>query len=347
VHIAKGLTEAQARAYRIADNQTGSIATWNNELLPIELRDLEAVDFDMSLLGFSDTELSRLMDSGPNPGLTDPDNIPEPPDDPTTKRGDIWILGKHRLMCGDSSNDSDVDRLVAGALIDLTNTDPPYNCKVHSRSNAGLSAPGAGGFPSPSQDKARKAGKLKLPKKMRAKDRPMTNDHVSDEQFFDLLVRWFKNFSRVMRPGRSFYIWGGFSNWRNYCQALDEVGDLHFAQGITWFKHWPVLSRTDFMNDTENAWYGWKEGAPHRFFGESNVSNCWEVKRLHPPSMIHLTEKPVELATRAMQYIPRGRERDRSLWGIRIDPHRSGTERSHSVLDGNRSGVLRCYRPAV
>ena len=103
VHVAKDLSAEQIKAYRIADNQTASIAEWNFELLPIELRDLQGMDFDLSLLGFDEDELAKLLDGELTEGLTDPDDVPEPPDEAITQPEDLWILGDHRLLCGDSS----------------------------------------------------------------------------------------------------------------------------------------------------------------------------------------------------------------------------------------------------
>jgi len=146
VHVAKGLTPAQVKAYRLADNKTGELAEWDYELLPIELSELGEVNFDLELLGFSADDLAQLMDPGVKEGLTDPDDVPEPPDEATTQPGDLWILGEHRLLCGDSSKAEDVDRLLDGAEIHLVNTDPPYNVKVEPRSNNAIAA-GLSSFP--------------------------------------------------------------------------------------------------------------------------------------------------------------------------------------------------------
>lgn len=103
VHVAVGLTPAQAKAYRLADNQTSTLSSWDDDKLPLELAQLQALDFDLNLTGFSADELLRLLGSEENEGLTDPDAVPEPPDEAITQAGDLWILGKHRLLCGDSS----------------------------------------------------------------------------------------------------------------------------------------------------------------------------------------------------------------------------------------------------
>jgi hypothetical protein len=119
VHVATDLPPEKVKAYRIADNQTATLAEWDFELLPIELKDLQRADYDLSLLGFGEEELAYLLDGDVAEGLTDPEHVPEPPDDPVTRRGDLWVLGDHRLMCGDSGSAEDLDRLLDGAVIDL------------------------------------------------------------------------------------------------------------------------------------------------------------------------------------------------------------------------------------
>ena len=142
VHVATDLTDEQVRAYRIADNKTGELAEWDFEILPIEIAELHRGDIDMEDFGFDSKELTQLLDAakGIEQGLTDPDAVPEPPDDPITQSGDIWVLGDHRLMCGDSGSEADLDRLLDGAGIDLVAMDPPYNVRVEPRSNNAIAA---------------------------------------------------------------------------------------------------------------------------------------------------------------------------------------------------------------
>jgi DNA modification methylase len=149
---------------------------------------------------------------------------------------------------------------------------------------------------------------------MRAKDRPLENDFVSDEEFERLLRAWFGNISRVLLPGRAAYIWGGYANCANYPPVLKAVG-LYFSQAIIWHKMHPVLTRKDFMGDHEWCFYSWKEGAAHVFLGPPNVPDVWSVKKVNPQSMVHLTEKPTELAVRAMQYSSRPGENVVDLFG--------------------------------
>jgi DNA modification methylase len=306
VHVATDLSPEQIRAYRIADNRTAELSTWNYELLPIELEELQACNYDLGLLGFDEDELAKLLDPGVKDGLCDADQIPEPPDEAITQAGDLWIVGDHRLLCGDSSEPADVDRLLDGATIHLVNMDPPYNVKVEPRSNnaiaAGLSSFGEPGLTHHQGfDVARQGAKKATTAKLRPKDRPLANDFVSDEAFAELLDAWFGNMARVLDAGRSFYIWGGFSNCANYPPVLKRHS-LYFSQAIIWDKMHPVLTRKDYMTAHEWCFYGWKEGAAHRFFGPNNATDLWHVKKIPPQQLEHLTGKPAELAVKAMQY---------------------------------------------
>jgi len=305
VHVATDLTPEQIRAYRIADNQTASLAEWDYDLLPIELGELQACNYDLGLLGFDQDELAKLLGGELNEGLCDPDEIPAPPDEAITRPGDLWILGNHRLLCGDSSKPEDVDRLLDGATIHLVNTDPPYNVKVEPRSNNAIAA-GLSSFQGTTHhqglDLARHPEKSKpTQKKLRAKDRPLANDFVTDRAFDELLDAWFGNMARVLQPGRGFYIWGGYANLGNYPPYLKKH-ELYFSQGIVWDKQHPVLTRKDYMGAFEIAFYGWREGAAHKFYGPNNATDLWHVKKIPPQQMEHLTAKPAELAVRAMQY---------------------------------------------
>src|SRR5262245_44240203 len=335
VYVAVGLSPEKARAYRIADNQTAALSRFDEARLVQELLALQGMNYDLSLTGFGEAEILRLLSADSSAGLVDPDAVPEPPDEPTTKPGDLLVLGKHRLLCGDSGTPEHVDRLLDGAKIHLVNTDPPYNVKVEPRSNNAIAA-GLSSFPgdAPQQKKRRKktyrADGLKhhqsldlarhpekakpTGKKLRAKDRPLANDFVSDEEVDGLLRAWFGNIARVLLPGRAFFLWGGYSNIGNYPHALKAAG-LYFSQAIIWKKCHPVLTRKDFMGDHEWAFYGWREGAAHQFFGANNVTDVWEVEKINQQSMVHLTEKPVELATRAIEYSSRPGENVLDLLG--------------------------------
>jgi DNA modification methylase len=308
-----------ATALGIALNRTAELATWDEPVLAKLLFDLRAEDA-LEGLGFEELEIEGLISrAGLADGLDgDLDLVPGLPETATTRSGDLWVLGRHRLLCGDSADPADVDKLVAGAPIHLVNTDAPYNVKVEPRSNNAIAA-GLSSFTGTTHhqglDLARHPGKAKATHdKLRPKDRPLQNDFVSDEEFARLLRAWYGNAARVLLPGRAFYCWGGYANLANYPGALAESG-LYFSQAIVWDKCHPVLTRKDFMGAFELAFYGWREGAAHEYFGPNNATDLWEVKKLNHTAMVHLTEKPVELAIRAIQYSSRPGENVLDLFG--------------------------------
>jgi DNA modification methylase len=336
VHVARGLSPAQCKAYRLADNKLAELADWNDDLLIQELLALQQTEGMLELTGFSSTELDSWMAADSRSGLVDPDAIPEPPDAPVTRPGDTWQLGNHRLCCGDSSKPEDVNRLLDGAPVHLVNTDPPYNVRVEPRSNNAIAA-GLSSFEATHHqllDVARHPGKAKRrTRKLRAKDRPLANDFVSDAEFEQLLHAWFGNLARVLLPGRAFYLFGGYANVANYPPVLKATG-LYFSQAIIWVKEHPVLTRKDFMGNHEWCFYGWREGAAHQFFGPPNAVDVWSIKKVNPQSMIHLTEKPVELAARAIQYSSRPGEHVLDLFGG------SGSTLIAAELTGRRAFVM-------
>jgi DNA modification methylase len=310
------LDDTKAAALSLALNRTSELASWDEPVLAKVLQELDSAG-ELGFTGFSSDDLGALLDrleADRNPDL---DEVPEPPETATTRRGDLWLLGDHRLLCGDSASVEDLDRLLAGAPVHLCNCDPPYNVKVEPRSNNAIAA----GLSSFTQTHHQKLDVSRHPEKsqpttarLRAKDRPLQNDFVSDEAFAELLGRWFGNLSRVLLPGRSFYVWGGYSNLGNYPPALKAAG-LYFSQAIVWDKQHPVLTRKDFLGCFEICYYGWKEGAAHQFFGPNNALDLWSIKKVAPQQMIHLTEKSVELATRALLYSSRRGENVLDLFG--------------------------------
>ena len=311
--------EAEEKALNLALNSGHISGQWTADALGL-LHEVAGQLPELSealRLGELQGELEALFPSEPIDVIED--ETPELPDEATTKPGDLWILGRHRLLCGDSGSAEDLDRLLDGAPIHLVNTDPPYNVKVEPRSNNAIAA-GLSSFSSLAThhqklDVKRHPGKSRAThRKLRAKDRPLENDFVSDEQFEELLLAWFGNLSRVLLPGHVAYIWGGYANVANYPPALKASG-LYFSQTIIWDKQHPVLTRKDFMGAHEWCFYCWKEGAAHRFFGPPNVPDLWPVKKVNPQSMVHLTEKPVELAARALAYSSKSLENVLDLFG--------------------------------
>ena len=239
-------------------------------------------------------------------GLTDPDEIPEPPDEAITQPGDLWILEDHRLLCGDGSKPEDVDRLLAGAKIQLVNTDPPYNVAVAPRTNNAWASGSAGcrgpNWPRPSAAgtcarRPRAAGRRPTTRCGPRTGRWKTTSFPTRSSTA-FLKAWFGNIARVLEPGRCFYIWGGYANCGNYPPVL-KAQKLYFAQAIIWVKEHPVLTRKDFMGNHEWCFYGWKEARPQVLRSEQRHRRL-ERQEGQPEQMVHLTEKPVELAVRAM-----------------------------------------------
>jgi hypothetical protein len=202
VHVAHGLTPAQIKAYRLADNQTATLASWDDDRLTQELMELQGMGFDLDVTGFSADELLRLTAPEATEGPTDADAIPEPPDEATTRPGDLWLLGTHRLFCGDAGKAEDVDRLLEGAPIHVVNSDPPYNVKLEPRSRNAIGA-GLSSFEAPPRHLP--VAKPARPK-LRPRDRPLANDFVGEKEFDQLLRAWFANLSRALLPGRAFYL---------------------------------------------------------------------------------------------------------------------------------------------
>jgi DNA modification methylase len=314
------VSDAEADKLLVTLDPLAGLAEANREALTALLASVEtdSAAVQALLAGLAAGELTPFPDPEGTAGLTDPDEAPQPPDEAVTRPGDLWRLGRHTLLCGDSARPEDVDRLLGGAAVHLVNTDPPYNVGVEPRSNNAIAA-GLSSFTGTTHPRQADAESVAgpgrpAPPRLRAKDRPLKNDFVGAEEFARLLRAWFGNVARVLLPGRGFYIWGGYSNLGTYPPVLRECG-LYFSQGIVWDKQHPVLTRKDFMGCFELGFYGWREGAAHQFFGPNNAPDLWSVKKVNPQNMIHLTEKPVELARRALEYSSRPGENVLDLFG--------------------------------
>jgi site-specific DNA-methyltransferase (adenine-specific) len=266
------LSDRQRRAYVLADNQLALNAGWDLELLRTELQDLVADDFDLSVIGFSDEELEDLLPEVEElpPEDADDEAVPEVPAEPITKPGDVWLLGKHRLMCGDSTSLTEVERLMAGGKADLLLTDPPYNVAV------------VGGNHSLSPEERKKQGGLVI-----------ENDSMSDEDFRQFLRDVYTAADLVMHPGAVFYIWHADSEGYNFRGAARDVG-WQVRQCLIWNKNSLVMGRQDYHWKHEPCLYGWKEGAGHYWGSDRSQTTVLDFNR---PSRNgeHPTMKPVEL----------------------------------------------------
>jgi len=266
------LSAEQRRAYVLADNKLALNAGWDEELLAMELQELQLAEFDLSLLGWSDEELADLMPEVEElpPEDADADAVPEPPEEPVTKPGDVWLLGKHRVMCGDSTVIADVERLMDGSKADLLLTDPPYNVAV------------VGGNHSLSPEERKKQGGLVI-----------ENDKMSDDDFRQFLRDVYSAADAVIKPGGVFYIWHADSEGYNFRGAARDVG-WQVRQCLVWNKNSLVMGRQDYHRKHEPCLYGWKEGAGHYWGSDRSQTTVLDFNR---PSRNgeHPTMKPVEL----------------------------------------------------
>jgi site-specific DNA-methyltransferase (adenine-specific) len=255
----KDMTETQKKAYIIADNQLALNSGWDTSLLTLELTDLKADGFDLELLGFDLKELNALLEPEISEGLTDEDAIPEVPDEPKTKPGDIYELGNHRLMCGDSCNIEAVEALTEG-LVDILVTDPPYNVAYEGKTKDALT---------------------------------IQNDEMGDEQFRQFLRDAFVAADAVMKPGAVFYIWHADSEGYNFRGACHDA-KWKVRQCLIWNKDSMVMGRQDYHWKHEPCLYGWKDGAAHLWASDRKQVTIIECKR-PKRNDIHPTMKPVEL----------------------------------------------------
>ena len=268
------LTPEQERAYVIADNQLALNAGWDKDLLALELRELGEAGFALDLLGFDSDALEELLKGeegeGGAEGLTDPDDAPAPPADPTCQPGQLWIMGGHRLLCGDSTSTEQMARLVGDRPVDMWLTDPPYNVAVVGGSRADT----------PEERKA-KGGKL------------IQNDSMADEQFRAFLCSAYLAADSAMKPGAAFYIWHADSEGYNFRGAARDAG-WKVRQCLIWRKNSLVLGRQDYHWQHEPCLYGWKEGAGHLWASDRKQTTILEFDR-PSRSEDHPTMKPVAL----------------------------------------------------
>jgi len=255
------LSDAQKRAYILADNRLALDAGWDDELLRVEFTELQDAGFDLNLTGFTDDEIAALE---PNPepeeGLTDEDAVPEEPETPVTVEGDVWVLGNHRLMCGDSTSIDAIERLMDGNKADMWLTDPPYNVAYEGGTSDALT---------------------------------IQNDEMSDEDFRQFLSDSYVAADANMKAGAVFYIWHADSEGYNFRGAAKDIG-WTIRQCLIWNKHSLVMGRQDYHWKHEPCLYGWKEGAGHLWAADRKQTTVMEFNR---PSRSgeHPTMKPVEL----------------------------------------------------
>jgi len=263
ITIAANLTSEQINAYRIADNRTADESEWDSELLKMEIKELELKDFNLDLLGFNEDQLNDILFEEKQ-GLTDEDEVPETPEEPISKLGDIWNLGKHKLICGDSTKLETYEKLFGDNKADLYLTDPPYNVAYVGKTKDKLT---------------------------------IQNDKQTDDEFIQFLNQAFIAVDSVLKMGGSFYIWHSDTEGLNFRLACIEA-KWRLRQTLIWSKNSMVMGRQDYHWQHEPCLYGWKEGSSHSWHSDRKQTTI--IKHDRPTqSKLHPTMKPVGL----MEYL--------------------------------------------
>ncbi|HMR35905.1 site-specific DNA-methyltransferase [uncultured Paracoccus sp.] len=260
------LTEAQRRALVIADNRIAENAGWDEELLRAELESLREIDFDLDLIGFSEAELDALLgdfDASEDGAVDGEDEVPEPPVEPISRPGDLWIMGNHRLLCGDSTVATDVDKLLAGVKPMLMVTDPPYGVEYDPswRNQSGAA-------------RTKRTGKV-------------LNDDRADWR-----EAW------ALFPGDVAYVWHGALHATTVADSLIACG-FNIRSQIVWAKDRLVLSRGDYHWQHEPCWYAVRKTGKGHWAGDRKQTTLWHIaNRDQDAETVHGTQKPVECMRR-------------------------------------------------
>jgi len=265
VHVAKGLTEAEARGYRLADNATSTLSTWDDDKLVEELTKLQQDNFDLSLTGFDDDQLKNYLDAD-TALFGDPDDVPPVPADPVTKPGDLIVLGDHRLLCGDATNPTDVARVLDGRTPFMLVSDPPYGVEYSPewRKEAGV-------------NDSERMGKV------------ANDDRVDWTEAYRLF------------PGDVCYLWHASYFTIDVGLNLRQAG-FEIRASIIWKKQSLVLSRGHYHWQHEPCWYGVRKGRTARWCGDRSQSTVWDVARNDGTGeTVHGTQKPVECMARPIR----------------------------------------------
>jgi DNA modification methylase len=260
VLLADDLTDAQVKAFRISVNRMAELAEWDDELLRVEFEELDAMGFDLELTGFGEDDLASMFPPEPTEGLTDEDAVPEVPEQPVTVEGDVWLLGRHRLMCGDSTSIEHLERLCDGQLVDMWLTDPPYNVAYEGKTKEAMT---------------------------------IQNDKMNDAGFRQFLCDAYVGADAVMKAGAVFYIWHADSEGYNFRGAAHDAG-WKVRQCLIWKKQVMVMGRQDYHWKHEPCLYGWKDGAAHLWAADRKQTTILEFDRPQRNGE-HPTMKPVEL----------------------------------------------------
>ncbi len=301
VIVLSHLTPVQRRALMIADNRIAENAGWDEAMLGAELAALRDEDLDLALLGFDDAELDRLLAGTLDEADENLDEAPEPPADPVSRPGDLWICGEHRVLCGDATVLADVEKLLGGELADMCFTDPPYNVN----------------YANSAKDK------------MRGKNRAILNDALG-ESFGAFLYDASVNILTVTKG--AIYICMSSSELDALQKAFREAGGK-WSTFVIWAKNTFTLGRADYQRQYEPILYGWKEGADHFWCGARDQGDVWYIDKPHKNDL-HPTMKPVALVERAIRNSSKSRD-------IVLDPFGgSGTTMIAAERAGRRARLV-------
>jgi DNA modification methylase len=262
----RDMTEAQKRAYIIADNKLAENAGWDMELLALELADLAGLDFDLGLIGFDPDELTALLGRAQGEGLTDPDEVPDEPARAVTVAGDVWVLGRHRLICGSCTDAAVVAQVLAGVTPHLMVTDPPYgvNYDASWREKAGVNGPNG------------------------AKGKVLNDDRA------DWREAW------ALFPGDVAYVWHAGLFAGSVADSLTATG-FSLRSQIIWAKSQMVLSRGDYHWQHEPCWYAVRQGRKGGYGGGRKQTTLWAIEKPQKSETGHSTQKPVECMKRPIE----------------------------------------------
>lgn len=259
------LTEAQKKAYILADNRFALDAGWDEDMLRVEMEALQGMDFDISLTGFDEAEIADLFAADDNEAQEDDfDEDAALQAEPFVKTGDLWLLGKHRLLCADSTKPEDVKRLMDGKKANVCITDPPYACNYTG---------GTG---------------MKI-----------MNDNLKGEEFYQFLLSAFKNAYENLADGAAIYIFHSDAEKVNFYNAVVAAG-FHYSTTCIWVKQSLVLGRFDYQMRHEPVIYAFKDTVKHKFYGDRKQTTVWEFDR-PSKSKLHPTTKPLPLVAYPMK----------------------------------------------
>ena len=281
------LTDTQKKALILADNKLSLNAGWDNEMLMLEIKELELEGFDLGLTGFDAEELEALTPVEVTDGLVDEDATPEVPAEAITKPGDVWLLGRHRLMCGDSTSIEQAEKLMGGVKADMVFTDPPYNVAYEGRGE-----------------------KNKLG--------PIKNDNMSDESFEQFCRDIFSTYDAVMKPLACIYVCHPDSQTAPKLAFEKTFAELFKkASTLIWVKQSAGMGWQDYRAQHEPILYGWKkgDGGKHFYCGDRSKTTVWQIGRDAQASYVHPTQKPVALPEEAIKNSSKGEDVVLDLFG--------------------------------